>query len=91
VPVDSEKHSEHFWSANLVMKIKIEEIMGDQRIFGSIVCHFGFCQKIILQTSLTVQNRLFCLNAHAEGKCVVRYSDEKHSKLNAESNGIVFI
>jgi predicted tellurium resistance membrane protein TerC len=31
------------------------------------------------------------LIAHAEGKCDANSSDEKHSKLNAKSNGITFI
>jgi hypothetical protein len=35
VLLDAENSSEHFWSAYLVMKIKIERVTGDQRIFGS--------------------------------------------------------
>jgi hypothetical protein len=33
VSLNAENNSEHFWSANLVMKIKIAKIMGDQKDF----------------------------------------------------------
>jgi hypothetical protein len=46
MPVDAEKNSKHFMSAHLVMKVNIEEIMGDQRIFGSKNLHFWIDPEI---------------------------------------------
>jgi hypothetical protein len=42
VPPDVENDFEHFWPACLVMKIKIEEIMGNQRISGWKICRINF-------------------------------------------------
>jgi hypothetical protein len=83
-----QKNSGQFWSAYLAMKIKIKEGMGDQRIFGSK--SVGVWQINFSNSARCAKNRLFCLIARAEGKRDAGSSDEKHSKLNVESNGIMF-
>jgi hypothetical protein len=75
------------------MKIKIEEIMGDQKIFLIQKFAVWVWPKINFSNSVAMPKIVFfcCLNAHVEGKCVIRSSDEKHSKLNAESNSTGFV
>jgi hypothetical protein len=68
------------------MKIKIEEVMGDQKFV------IPESRKINLSNSAAMPKIIrFRSIIHAEGKCDAGSSDEKHSKLNAESNDIISI
>jgi hypothetical protein len=52
---------------------------------------FGLLRNYFSNSACHTKNRLFCSITHAEDKCDARSSDEKRSKLNAESNGTTFI
>jgi hypothetical protein len=62
--------------------------MDDQSCLWIKNLQFGIGQILIFQIRSQCKVGLFCSNARAEVKCDARSSDEKHSKFNAESNGL---
>jgi hypothetical protein len=65
------------------MKIKIERVTGDPRIFGSKICRLGLARNKFSNSTRYAENHLFRSIILADGKCDARSSDKKTLKIES--------